>query len=255
MDVLHRPTVHETYDHAANISRAADHNISLVKPRGMPFYILVVDLRLGPGQFYQCFTLFGLVYIHSFIVAEATPSGGAAGADWLIASHWIFWFLHPLLHRRMRSLHEKQHAEDIPIRNRRAELRERGFSFKTDAPDYASSNRLTWNVVPPKLDGVSRFSLHNLNGSDVALIDGDPFPLLVRKRTGGVQVWPGICPHEGAVLSPSCVSEDAVTCPLHLLRTQSVTLSAANPRTQLLGVVLELRDNEIVASTAAPVGC
>jgi hypothetical protein len=51
--------------------------------------------------------------------------------------------------------------------------------------------------------------------------------LIFRRRAGNeVEVWPGICPHEGALLGQCNLRDEIVMCPWHGRRFPAVVLSA-----------------------------
>lgn len=252
MDQHHRPWIHRTYKESLRIATTADTAVSVTKMRiaGIPFFIQVTDVRIKPGLFFQSFTLLGIFFVHVMIQARPIPpSEGEACAsqqivDWYIVSHRLFRPLHRFLNARIEKLNRVQNEEDREIRDRRAELRNRGYGFSSDEPDFISSNSLTLNTRPPSLPAdqyrvavpgkISRERQKLLIGSVELLVRRDALNVVV--------VWPAACPHEGADLSKACESEAReITCHWHGLRFHGVVLTDTKPEgvVGLLGVRLE----------------
>src|SRR6185295_11988288 len=121
MDHAHRRWVHGTYRDALRIYLHRDFSVSLTRVPLGPFkpLVLLTDVRLGPGEFYQMYCLFSLIYVHGVLrnSAEGTVF------EWHIVSSRLLKFLHPFLNRKIWKLNHVQTAEDVPLRVRRAELR------------------------------------------------------------------------------------------------------------------------------------
>jgi hypothetical protein len=234
MDQHHRPCVHQTYRGAARLALGYQFALSLTRSGPFGSFVQVTDVRLGPGLFYQGFSLFGLVYVHCVLENPRAAKVNVIRVTWYIVSHRLLKFTHRVIDRRLRQLNEVQNREDGPIRLRRAELRARGFFFASDAPDFVSSNQLTRNVRPPTLRGEVRFPIPSVNGAAPVRLTRGPVELLVRRDTAGIVVWPGTCPHEGGPLDEGTIHGDVIECPWHGLRFPAAALTSPAPR-RLIG--------------------
>ncbi len=99
LDQGHRPWIHKTYRQSLRLSTGKQFATSLTKMSllGIPFYVLVSDVQLAPGLFFQGYTLFSLIYIHTVIRADEEK----VRVEWQIVSPRFFKFLHGYLNRRL----------------------------------------------------------------------------------------------------------------------------------------------------------
>ncbi len=254
MDQMHRPLVHNTYLEASRIARGRNFALSLTKMTPFSLLVPVMDVQLGPDLFYQSFTLFSLVHVLCLNRMVPEPDGRCLQrTEWYITSHWLFKFLHPLVHRRFRRLVEFQNAQDIPIRDRRQQLRERGYRFGSDDPDYLSSNSLELAVRPPRLEGTHRIDVSAVGAALEQKMAG-PIELLIRRSGGTVEVWPGVCPHEGGPLLCGKLEAGRIECPWHGLNFSGVSLTPSKPDGRLGELALTLEGESLRVQAASSAG-
>jgi nitrite reductase/ring-hydroxylating ferredoxin subunit len=256
MDQLHRPAVHDTYHESLRLVTGRSFALSLTRIGRFKFFIPVFDIQLGPGLFYQAFTVFNLFYSHVIIRMIPILEGGKPKtegemthhtADWHIISHRWFKFLHGPLSRRLYRLNARQNPQDTPIRIRRAELRRKGYRFGSDEPDFLNSNILTDHVIPPRLVGVHRISLKGIDPLGLNRVGAGSVELLVRRtRDQGITVWPAVCPHEGGPLELGQVCNGTIICPWHNLKQVGATLTPDRPKEFLTPLELSLEGDELV---------
>ena len=260
MDQLHRPTVHKTYQESLRLVMARSFQLSLtgVAFGGFKFFMLVTDIQLGPGLFYQAFSLFNLLYVHSIIrmipLSEQEESNGNMTLqmiDWYIVSSRWFKFLHGPLSRRLYRLNDVQNKEDAPVRTRRTELRRKGYRFGSDQPDFLNSNVLTDNVIPPRLGGIHRISLKGITKVGLNRVSVGPIELLVRRSSEqNFTMWPAVCPHEGGPLESGKICNGTIICAWHGLRQSGVCLSPDRPQEFLGNLRLSIEGDELVVQPA-----
>ena len=218
MDQTHRPHIHRTYGEAMRLYIGERAAVSLTRFGSWPIVIPVFDGHYKDNGFYQVLCLFGLIVVVNVIESNATPDGTRMDISWAIASHRLLRFVHPWLDRRLRRLNVVQNAEDDPIRHRRVELRGAGYRFATDAtdaPDFVSANAIANNVIFPSLTERAVVPLADIPAGQVHRIEVGRRAYLLQRRDDGIDVWPGICPHEGAALGPGDVDGRAARCPWH----------------------------------------
>ncbi len=253
MDQHHRPHVHSTYNECSRLILSESTAVSVAKAGKFPFFVLVTDIRLKPGLYYQTYTLLGLWYVHC--VLKATPNDGRLfqQADFYVMSHRLFKFMHRYILKRLIRINETLNREDFPIRQRRLDLRRKGYHFLTDRPDYLNSNTLTDNVVAPRVTAEYRFPVSSFSEAR-AKISAGPVDLLVRKDAdGSVQVWPEACPHEGGPLAEAEMCERALVCPWHHLKFAATILTPATPKGRVGDLEISLEGNELVAGVRTAV--
>lgn len=144
--------------------------------------------------------------------------------------------LHRLIHWTLARNYRLLMSEDLPMREQRARLRERGVGFARDRDGYgfeASKRVGESNVLPAHHKAetvpIARFPQAVGEWSRLTLSSG--LELLVSRGSGHdeVLVLPGICPHEGAHLAEPvdcAVGQDAeIKCPWHgrCFRPRSLT--------------------------------
>jgi len=215
MDQDHRPHVHRTYLEAARIAVAPNFQISVTQLRffGVPLLIQVSDVRIRQGLFYQCYSLFNLIQIHAVI--HSLP--GKMYGERYIVSHPILRFLHPFLDRKLHRLNAVQNEEDEPIRGRRAELRNRGYTFPPEERDFVTANLRSNQTRFPEV-GDHTVSLSNLEFEKLNVVQAGPVEFLVMPdATHAFSIWPAACPHEGGPLASGklCGGGTEIICPWH----------------------------------------
>ena len=251
MDQNHRPLIHRTYGDAMRISVSPQSAFSLTRFGNWPIVVPVFDGYYRDNGFYQVMTLFGLIVV--FIVIECNEGGGTTRMDisWAIASHRWLRFLHGSLHRRLRRLNDVQNREDNQIRDRRIALRSVGYRFVTDTPDFVNANVVANNVIFPPVSAPQSISVAELPEGLPHLVELRDRAYLMRRAGDNVDVWPGVCPHEGAPITPNDVRGDAAKCCWHDLEFPARRLVASGPGISLCGARLQLSDARITVSPIA----
>lgn len=246
MDQSHRPLIHRTYGVAARIHIGGSTSFSLTRFGRWPFVIPVFDGYFKENGFYQIMVLFGLIAV--VVVIECNPNGDESQMDvsWTIASHRWLRFLHPLLSRRLVRLNDVQNREDDPIRDRRIALRAAGYRFKTDVPDFITSNIKDNSTLFPPLRDLVSISLADLPDGRAVQIEVADRSYIVRRQTDAVEVWPGVCPHEGAEILPKHLSGSTVRCPWHGLEFGARRLVPGGSAVEICGARLELSGKTMI---------
>jgi hypothetical protein len=250
MDQNHRPLIHQTYGEAMRVAIGERSAFSLTRFGGWPLVIPVFDGYHKENGFYQILCLFGLIVIVNVIECNMTEQGTRMDISWSIASHRLLRFLHPMLDRRLRRLNVVQNAEDGEIRERRVALRAKGYRFGTDVPDFMNANALANNVVFPPLTDSLSVPLADIAEEQAQRIEIGDRVYLVRRVGEAVDVWPGVCLHEGAALAPDNLSGNSVKCPWHGLVYGARRLRPGGQPVVLCGARLELDDGKLNVAPA-----
>ena len=249
MDQNHRRLIHRTYGEASRIFLDRRASFSLTRFGGWPIIIPVFDGYFKENGFYQVIILFGLIAVINVI--ECNPDGNDTKMDigWAIASHRWLRFLHPALSRRFVRLNEVQNREDDPIRDRRIALRAAGYRFKTDDPDFMNSNVVDNNTVFPPVAAPGEIALGDLPDRQAVQVPIAGRAFILRRDGGGVEVWPGVCPHEGAELAAADLRGAAVRCPWHGLEFAARRLVEGGHGIEICGARLDLTGGRIVVKS------
>lgn len=242
MDQNHRPHIHRTYGNAMRMHIGEQSSFSLTKFGNWPVILPTFDGYHKDNGFYQVVTLFGLIVVINIIECNETAEGTRMDVDWAIASHRLLRFLHGPLDRRLRRLNDVQNKEDEEIRERRVALRAVGYRFQTDTPDFMNSNVIANNVVFPPLAGQHAISWAELTEGQPRRIEVGDRAYVLRRAGQTVEVWPGVCPHEGASLDAGHLNGAIVRCPWHGLEYGARTLGLGSPAITVCGARLQLTD-------------
>lgn len=245
MDQNHRPYIHRTYGDAVRFFVSPSASFALTRFGRWPVVIPVFDGYFRENGFYQVIVLFGLIAVVTII--ECNPDGNQTKMDvaWAIASHRWLRFLHPTLHRRFVRLNDVQNREDDTMRDQRIALRAAGYQFKTDSPDFVNSNLIDNNAIFPALPSEESIPLTDLPEKHPVRIAVANRAFVLRREGSFVDVWPGICPHEGAALNVGDISNKVVKCPWHGLEFGTRRLDAHSP-VMLCGTRLDLDGDRII---------
>ena len=258
MDQSHRPFIHSTYSDELRISIGENFANSLTKWGNWPFFINVMDIRVKEGQYYQTFTIGGLIYLHTVIeMGFIDDKNSSLEIEWHISSHWILKPIHRFLDSKIYDLNVRLQDEDYVIRSQRALLRKYGYNFKSDPPDYYSSNKLTNNTVYPILKNPVKIKIEEfpdaniINNQELGLYkfgEKEISFLIKEVSSNEFYIWPSVCPHEGASLEDGDFCEGRVTCPWHGLNFTGSKLSSEKNIILKYGFIYKLENGLITIS-------
>lgn len=241
MDQSHRPFIHKTYEDAMRVFIQKSATFSLTRFGNWPFVIPVFDGSHKENGFYQIISVFGLFVIVSVIESNQDVSGRVKfSSSWTIVSHRIFRCLHAALNRRLFRLNQVQSQEDSPIREQRVERRAAGYRFKTDIPNFENSNSAMHHTIFPEPVEPGSISLEDLPEDQAVRINVGNRAYIFCRTGSNVQVWPGVCVHEGAELGTDNLSNNTVKCPWHGLSYRARMLTEESPTVSLCGAELQL---------------
>ncbi len=135
--------------------------------------------------------------------------------------HRFLKLFFPLAKLALKRNYANLMSGDIPMRERRGELRSWGYSFKGDNKPYGFYETTLINrsnVCAPNIE--SEFVIHQFRWNDLQrtgellLGRSDQFGISIRCDNNKLNFFPRLCPHEGADLSSQC-NGDKVRCPWH----------------------------------------
>ena len=215
MDQNHRPSIHRTYGDAMRVHIGDRSSFSLTRFGRWPIVLPVFDGYFKENGFYQILCLFGLLVVVNVIECNGEGDDTRMDIDWAIASHRLLRFLHGALNRRLLRLNDVQNREDDEIRDRRIALRAAGYNFATDRPDFVNSNVVANNVIFPAVSTPQSIPLEGLAEGMAQAVEAAGRSYILRRTDSVLEVWPGVCPHEGAALGPQDLEGVRVKCRWH----------------------------------------
>lgn len=131
---------------------------------------------------------------------------------------WMLGLVQKLLTRNYRILM----SEDLPLRERKGELRLRGFKFKHDEEPHSflKSHRVVANnvIVSRELEGDYKYSIDLadlMNRGKVLVGPNDIRGLRVERIAEEILIAPRMCMHEGACLDNASLEDGRIRCPWH----------------------------------------
>ena len=143
-------------------------------------------------------------------------------------------------------LNDVQNREDDPIRDRRVALRAMGNRFKTDDPDFVNSNVIENNTIYPAVAAPESIALDDLPDGQATSVSIASRAFILRRDARAVDVWPGVCPHEGAELKHEHLRMRTMKCPWHGLEyAPPRRLAEGQGGLTIYGARLELRNGRI----------
>lgn len=183
--------------------------------------ILVNNFHNKPDHHTYCFQLFFF-----FIIVETCyfreNNKTFVRTRYRIFTKPLFKLLHYFVKLSLKKNYKILMSEDIPMREQKAKLRRKGYKFATDE-DYLIGYKQTVNInidnlIPPpdiKTGKTYTFNLSELENSKAFRLSNGKNELILSVSDDKILVFPGYCPHEGAILEMSIPHCQTVTCPWH----------------------------------------
>jgi Rieske 2Fe-2S protein len=212
--------------------------VNIQKMFGIPMPIALVNYVTADGtQVYYTTLLFFVLLVETRIVplpaGDGEPCRTRAETKYRVGGPRLLQWLFPIVRRTLLANYKVLMSEDLPMRERRGQLRGAGYSFVSDgrARTFAETTDLTVsNVIPPPVsDAEVTADLSPLNtpGSSVLLGRGPGGLRLVRGETAEILVYDRVCSHEGACLDEARLAGQVVVCPWHAKRVKPLATFAA----------------------------
>ena len=221
-DVPHLHHVHELAEaYPALIGDDIICNINMQKILFAWFPVALVNYEYAKFRQIYFTTLFFFVLVIETITEENEPLRTRVTTTYSIgAPKWLAWaspIVKWLLHRNYKNLM----STDIPMRERRGELRKLGYTMRKDGDSYSFLKTVDvsgTNIMPP----ASRdrtvscdYVLALASGDDVLVGDTGLLGFRLLRSGDQVTILPRTCPHEGACVERADFSTGAVRCPWH----------------------------------------
>ncbi len=152
---------------------------------------------------------------------EELPGGCRVTSGYDIAAPRAIRFLLPLVKLLLRRNHRALMQDDLPMRSRRAQLRQWGFRYDYDGAERLSEATLDLSgchVVAPSGPCASASILVgglSPQGGEAWVGRDDHLGLRLVRRESRLLIFPRLCRHEGASLDAAPCVGGAVSCPWH----------------------------------------
>lgn len=242
-DIPHLHYIHQLVEAAPTI--IADDlitSINVQKILGIKIPLCVVNYQSGHNEqtYYTTCLFFALVIQTRY--EELGPCKTRVITTYHIGTpkllKWTVPFIKFLIKRNYKDLM----SGDIPMRDRRGQLRKWGYSFYKPSQYYSfpfTAEIMRNNVIPPMLNPEQATKM-TMTLSDILPRDGEYFAgrndhwgvRLIRKNNQ-ISIFRRLCPHEGASLDHSPCHNMQLKCPWHgRMHAPLATFSLDDPATQ-----------------------
>jgi len=222
-DLLHIPFWHKidcTVAHAEDNQSTA---FWMTKFLGFTLPMMLLSYRPTPNSHSGMTAFFFFVVVSHDTFEEIGPRRTRTTSRYSIGfPRWLKW-LSPLIVMYFKAFCKRLAKEDIPLRERRCELRKLGYTFLSDDLNSGfekSMNLNLKNVVPPKqLPDQNEFelSLDKIFSKSNTYFLGinDIYGLRLIKDNEKIHIFPRMCDHEGFSLDKSSCIKNRLQCPIH----------------------------------------
>jgi len=224
-DVPHLNYVHKTINDTWSVVEEDMHayiNIRKDFPLALPTAVLAYQSRPNALTYYTTWFFYAVVVesVYDEIGFNRTRVSTTYSIGAPKPLRWSLGFLRWAITRNYHSLM----ADDIPMRERRSQLRLWGYSFITspshyswqDSTDITRSN-LKFPESLPSFTPLSILVEQDLASTGVECLLGkdDHLGLRIVRSNGNLLIYPRLCPHEGASLDKERCLNRKLTCPWH----------------------------------------
>lgn len=259
--------VHLEYVHpqVKNIPIVADDeklaSIFLQRVFGIRFPIGVVDYETKRYEQTTFFAWGFFVVVVQNLCTPLGPNQSRVTTLYLICSPPFFKWLHPVLKWILKRNYRLLMSQDIPMRERRGELRDWGFSFRGDTHSYERANEVATDKVEFPVSGEVPapriFDVANLReGQRLFYGRSDQFGLQLVREGTMLLVFKRLCPHQGASLDTGKFVDGKIGCGWHgrkFAPLAQINLDGGDRTLELDGYRYELGAGKLKVSHFAPI--
>jgi hypothetical protein len=222
-DLAHLRVVHNTFDiFYSHIGDDVQSSVVMQKLFGMNFPLTHLGLELGENHlFFHDSFLFVLLTSEVKVEPLADHRVRTTTTYGVGAPRLLLPLVFPILKRLLTRNYHTLMKDDAPMRDRRGELRRWGVQLpKTSYSFRETLNLRARNVLPADSEAVPSpvsVTLSSLS-SDVPTMVGrsDHYGLQLCRRDDAIDIFPRMCPHEGACLDQKKLkAEMGIACAWH----------------------------------------
>ena len=210
LDIPHARFVHDQVD--SDYTVVGDEHASVVaflKLGGLRIPLSITNYCKNPLSMTYYMTWMFFILVIETDAEEVSLGMTRVTTNYHIGSTAVFKFLHPLIRWILQKNYKVLMSTDVPMRERRGQLRGWGYSFDGEKPSHSFEKSLDIsreNVILPKesKNGNSpiRLVLKEILPADGEYLHGrdDHLGLQIVRSGDTIGVYPRLCPHEGASL-------------------------------------------------------
>jgi hypothetical protein len=224
-DIPHLNALHKLVNsYPSSIDDYLVTSINLQTVLGVVLPMIVVNYHSGKDRQTYYTSFLNLLLIVETSWHSLGTNHTRVETNYAIGSRWYLKFLHPVVRHLITKNYRQLMSEDLPMRERRGHLRDWGYAYRTDGPVHsfaATLHILEENMVvkhelaPPGSHVVTPAQLEEARAHDIFTTRSDHWGLRLRVADGALQIYPRMCPHEGACLDDQAIERNTVKCPWH----------------------------------------
>jgi hypothetical protein len=224
-DIPHLNALHKLVNsYPSSIADDIVTSVNLQNVAGFVLPMIVVNYHSGQDRQTYYTSFLNLLLIVETHWSSIGPNQTRVETNYAIGSRWYLKFLHPIVRRLITKNYRQLMSEDLPMRDRRGTLRDWGYAYRTDGPPHsfaATLHILEENMVvkhdmpTPAPETIPLAQLDGARTQDFFTSRSDHWGLRLRVDDGHLQVYPRMCPHEGACLDEQPIERATVRCPWH----------------------------------------
>ena len=140
-----------------------------------------------------------------------------------IGSKGFFRIMHPIIEHILRKNNEVLMRDDIPMRNRRGELRKNNHIFYKNTDSYSfeftedtDRSNVYLNKNKENFIKINKQKILEAKNGDIIGEENGIFSFFITiDQEGKKKIWPSTCSHEGARLNKKCLKQNFLICPWH----------------------------------------
>ncbi len=233
-DIPHLHYIHRLAEAAP--AYASDDQIASIVVQKIPGFKIPLSVFIyensPTSQLYYTASFFYILIMESVYTALG-PNQTRVTTTYCVGSSKILRWTFPLLRWLIKRNYRDLMSGDIPMRERRGQLRHWGYEFSNDAPTYSyvkSVDIRTDKVILPTEPGLPSHAIE-LNLAEILPNDGeffwgrdDAWGLRLVRSNHTLRIFGRMCHHQGASLDQQPCVNHQIQCPWHgrLIRAVAV---------------------------------
>jgi len=222
-DLAHLKVVHNTFDiFYSHIGDDVQSCVVMQKLFGMNFPLTHLALEVGESRlFFHDSFLFVLLTSEVTIEPLADHRVRTKTTYGIGAPKLLLPLVFPILKRLLTRNYHILMKDDAPMRDRRGELRRWGVQLPKTSYSFRETLDLrAQNVHPADREAVPAavsLTLSTLAANTPTMVGrSDHYGLQLWRRDDAIEIFPRMCPHEGACLDQKTLKADkSISCPWH----------------------------------------
>ena len=221
-DIPHLHHIHELVEaYPTTLQDDLITSLNIQKVLGIKTPLSVVNYQSGTNEQTYYTTWFFFILIVRTHYEKLTANRTRVVTTYNIGSPPILKWCTPLIRFLIRKNYRNLMSGDIPMRHRRGELRSWGYTFRKKGESYTfpeTTEILQKNVILPQpaQNPTTIDILNTLPHNGEYLVGrSDHMGVRLSREANRLDIYPRMCPHEGALLDHEKCVNRKVKCPWH----------------------------------------